>query len=515
MRRHVRLVSALLVATMVQVVAAAVPSEAVEPRVPTQFIAKVGTEALGRLPEQNVWQSAVRGFESSGCSAASVGKYVRRVFLSPEYAKLGYDNPARAVTLYRAILNRDPDPAGYTAVLDQLQSGARWSAVVDSMLAWPEFVEQTVPRICGPEPSYGFGSTAPMAIPTSGTGFAGGTGLELQLLLDTTPVGGTVWLAQKALVRVDAPVIVPAGVTLATVGTPGPTRYALQGRLYRASLFAGEVIRIQPGGTVKSVWVDGQRSVIPRPEVMGGTGIDVNMVGGTLTDSTLIGSSGWTSVQLGTIDHSVCTAVVARNLVTAYASGHDGDFTDGISSYCDNTLIEHNQVVDTTDVAIIIFPPNSEGPQRSEVRYNTVLSAGNSGYGAYAADGLFTKVPAPDFTGSTVHHNLFWTGGRTHFDVGLVVGTRAWFGGRSQSGIGASFTDNTTGTVPARVAAGAAVSGMLDVTVLRNTLTVEFAAEASPCPQAVVGASVSAGFASGDIQPYTDVLYDSCITTGY
>jgi hypothetical protein len=515
MRRRGWFVSAVLVAAVSQINVSAGPSTAADTTtaaaVPTQFIAKVHTEVLGRLPSQREWQSAVTGFESSGCSVASARKYARRAYLSAEYARRGYDEAARLLTLYRGALNRDPDPSGYAAWLEQLRSGATWSEVVDAVLASPEFVEAAVPRICGPDPTYGFGSTAPIAMPTSGEGFSGGTGAELQLLLNSTAAGGTVWLAQKALVRVDVPLVVPSGVTLATTGAPGPTQYALQARLYRASLFAGEVVRIQPGGRVLSVWVDGQRGVIPRPNLQGSTAVDVFMVGGTLSDSLLTGSSGWTAVQLGTVDRSVCTATVARNLVTAYASLHHGDFADGISSYCDNTLIEGNQVVDTTDVAIIIFPTNSEGPQRSEVRHNTVLSAGNSGYGAYAADGTLTKALPPDFRGSTVHHNLFWTGGRTHIDIGLAVGTRAWFGGSSASGIGTSFTDNTTGALQARVAAGIAVAGMHEVTVQRNSVAVTFADEASPCPRAAVGASVSAGHASGDIQPYTDALYESCI----
>jgi hypothetical protein len=503
--------------------AARVDADVVADVVPTQLVAKAFTAAWGRLPAASEWKSATREFTTSGCSERSVGRFLRKFYVTPRFDELGYDEASRLLALFRGVLNRDPDQAGLAHYSAALAAGASWPDVVDEFLTSPEFTTELVPRVCGPVPSYGWGSVPAPALPTSGEGFVGGSGAELQVLLNQAPPGSTVWLAQKAPVRVDVPLVVPAGVTLATVGNPGPSRYAAMARLVRNSLFAGEVVRIMPGARLDSVWVDGQRSVIARPPLQGGTGVNLWVVGGSVVNSLLAESSGWTSIQAGTNVHlderlpdvtGPCHAYLAGNLVTAYASSHDGDFSDGISSYCDNTLIERNQVVDTTDVGIIIFPPSFDGQQRSQVRFNTVVSAGNSGYGAYAADATLGHLDAPDFTGSSVHDNAFWTGGRTHFDIGLAVGTRAWFGSLSSTGIGASFTGNGTGGVGARVAAGVAVSGMSGVTVTGNVLQVDFAEEASPCPRAVVGASVSAGYASGSIQPYADVLYESCITTG-
>lgn len=491
--------------------------------VPTQLVAKAYTEAWGRLPTATEWRAATRELTMAGCSARSVGRFLRKFYVAPRFERLGYDDTSRLLALFRGVLNRDPDRDGFSHYSAALTIGTPWADVVDDLLSSAEFTTGLVPLVCGPTPSYGWGSTPALAVPTSGEGFAGGTGAELQALLSKAVPGSTVWLAQSALVRVDAPVIVPSGVTLATVGRPGTSRYAAMARLVRNSLFAGEVVRIMPGARLDSVWVDGQRSAVVRPPLQGGTGVNVWLVGGSVVNSRLSESSGWTSLQGGTNVHlderlpdltGPCYGYIAHNLVTAYASSHDGDFSDGISSYCDHTVIEDNEVVDTTDVGIIIFPPAFDTPQRSQVRFNTVVSAGNSGYGAYAADPTFGHLKPPDFTGSSVHDNVFWTGARTHFDIGLAVGTRAWFGTTSSTGTGASFTGNGTGGLVARVAAGIAVSGMAGVTVTGNAVEVGFADEASPCPRAVVGASVSAGYASGSIQPFTDVLYQSCITTG-
>lgn len=489
--------------------------------VPTQLVAKVYTEVWGRLPDTSEWNSAVQEFAVHGCSVRSVGGFLRQFYVSQRFGQLGYDDASRLLALFRGALNRDPDADGFAHYARELASGDRWSDVVDDVLSSVEFTTELVPLMCGSKPGYGWSSVPPLALPTSGEGFSGGTGTELQTVLSRAAPGSTVWLAQKALVRVDVPLVVPAGVTLATFGLPGTERYAAMARLVRGSLFTGEIVRIMPGARLDSTWVDGQRSVIPRPALQGGTGINVWLAGGSVVNSRLSESSGWTSVQGGTNVHlderlpdvtGPCHAYVAGNLITAYASRHDGDFSDGISSYCDNTVIENNGIVDTTDVGIILFPPSLGGVQRSQVRYNTVLSAGNSGYGAYAVDATVGHPEPPDFTGSRVHDNVFWSGGRTHVDIGLAVGTRAWFGSLSSTGIGASFTNNSTGGVVTRVGAGVAVAGMSGVTVTGNVLRVSFADEASPCPRAVVGASVSAGYASGTIQrPYVDTLYESCI----
>jgi hypothetical protein len=517
MRYRARVVIMVAIAGIVQLCTSALPATATPNSgstqvVPTQLIAKTHTEVLGRLPSPAEWQNAVAAFEASGCSAATVRAFVRNAFLSAEYAGRGYGNAASLLTLYRGALNREPDPDGYAYHLGLLDGGTSWTAVVDAVLAATEFTDVLVPKICGTNATYGWGTTPAMVIPTSGTGFTGGTGGDLQALLNATPPGGTVWLAQQAVVKVHGTIVIPSGVTLATIGLPGPSRYASQGRLVREALMVSEMVRLAPGARLDSVWVDGQRSAIVRVSGQGQPAIDVSVLGGTVVNNTLSGSAGWTTMQLGTADGSVCDAHVAGNLVTSYASLHQGDFSDGISSYCDSGVIENNGVVDTTDVGIILFAPSSGGRQRTEVRFNTVLSAGNSGYGAYAVDGTTGKSQPPDFTGSSVHDNVFWSGGRTHVDIGLAVGTRAWFGSLSSTGIGASFTNNSTGGLVTRVGAGVAVAGMLGVTVTGNVLQVSFADEASPCPQAVVGASVSAGYASGTIQqPYTDALYESCI----
>src|SRR5262249_41867650 len=63
--------------------------------IPSQFISKTYTEALGRLPDQGGWQSAVDFYTQNGCSTGTLKTWGRSVYLSNEYGNLAYDNPAK------------------------------------------------------------------------------------------------------------------------------------------------------------------------------------------------------------------------------------------------------------------------------------------------------------------------------------------------------------------------------------------------------------------------------------
>lgn len=111
--------------------------------------------------------------------------------------------------------------------------------------------------------------------------------------------------------------------------------------------------------------------------------------------------------------------------------------------------------------------------------------------------------------GSSINNNTFWTGAG-HYDIAISVGTRAWFGTSSITATGGSVQFNSGGSQPVRCRTGVGVSGMLNTTVLSNSFTRQ-ALTFGACPSVQVGASVNAGFASGSIQPYSDVLIQGCI----
>jgi hypothetical protein len=283
------------------------------------------------------------------------------------------------------------------------------------------------------------------------------------------------------------------------------------------------------------VWVDGQRG----PIEVNRADVNVAISGGN--GSEVFGcrinhSAGWTNILAdGASAGAPCElSSIRRNLITEYTSCHskpDGPdlWVDGISSSCENALIEENQIVDATDVGIVIFRGTETTTQRSVARGNSVLAAGNAAWGALAADPMFGPYARVfDFTGTRFENNWIWSGDG-HFDIGLSVGTATLaFGDSNEIGRGATFVDNSVGwpalACSARVDLGIAVSGMLDATVTGNRLGLELV-DLGNCPgpgpqcgplnpppaTAAVVASYCSGLASGTIQDALDFQVLRCL----
>jgi hypothetical protein len=190
---------------------------------------------------------------------------------------------------------------------------------------------------------------------------------------------------------------------------------------------------------------------------------------------------------------------------------------------CENLDIENNQIVDATDIGIVLFATNGT-TQASTIKNNTIVSAGNSMNAPISADpttGGNTPGSTLDYSKTTFSTNTFWTGPLTTFDFGIVAGAREWFPtSQDTNGTGAMYVNNTTGTLSARVRAGIAVAGMLNVSITNDGshplsfILFPFAAgqPAANCPGASVIAEVAEGNASGTIPaPYYDSNFDGCI----
>ncbi len=487
--------------------------------VPHQFIAKMYTEVLGRIPDQGGWQGGVNFFTGNACNQANLRNWGRGVYLSAEYDGLGYDNAAKVLTAYRGILNREPDSGGFSSWKSQLDSGTSFATVVDAFFNSTEFAG-LVTAICSKD-SYSFGGAAVIALPVTTGGFQG-TQAQLQTTLNGTPSGGVVELAQKAVVKLTSTLTIPAGVTLRTIGTPNHQHYALMGRLVRDSLFNGTAVRLNAGAKLISVWVDGSGGRLGHNH----NSQSVQLFGGnatTVSQCLINNPSGWSNLQtLGTAEGWPCAGnQIDHNLVTAYSSCHFRRpsctdpgcelWADGLSLACENTTAEFNETVDATDVHIVVFRAGG-ATQRSQVRFNTALAAGNACYGGIVADGLSPAGTTYDFTGTSVHDNTLWSG-RGHYDIVLSVGTRAWFDGSSANGTGASFTANTTGSQAAVADVGIGVSGMLNAAVQSNSLSL-VANNSGGCPNGGTTAAidVSPGYNSGNIQgPFSTLPLDGCI----
>lgn len=476
--------------------------------VPTQFIAKLYTEALGRAPDASGWTTRTSYFATNGCSAATLSSQINTVFASSEYSALGYSTNAQLEVAYRTVLNREPDAAGLS-----YYSGASLSTVLAGMEASSEFAS-LASTICSTT-DYHFGTAAPVSLSPTGAGYSG-TEVGLQTLLNAAAPGSTVYLAQRALIPLTTTLIIPGNVTLSTTGAPTPNHYAEMGRLSRSPGWSGNSVLMYGSSHVSNVWVDGDRlreSSYDRLRF----NLRINAGANTsLTYSRVGNTAGATSMQVdGDASTASCSGtVIANNLIDSYTANHDGvSEADGISTVCGAASVHDNSVIDASDVGIILF--GSPGyTQSSQVYHNTLVQSGHGAHAIMALDSSTSSYPstvsAVSFSGASMHDNVMWSGSNAVSTFGLSVGTFAYFG-PSTLGTGGSVTNNTSGSLSVTAESGIGVSGILSTTVTGNTLNWVVGVDVtSSCPNYAVGASVSAGYASGTIQPYTDATYSRC-----
>lgn len=566
------------------------PADPAVSSTPYQYIAKAYTELLGRTPTSAEWHGAVAQLENAGCRRQSLTAFGMSIVSSPEY-RSDYPPgnwPAITLTLYRFILNREPSAAEFVQVRDALRTGRVTPAEEASRLySSGEFRTTTEPAICNrASPGYGFGQPGNqnafpvIQTPASGTPGPDSPEATLQARLDAAGShGGVVALPQRQVVALTTSLVVPSGVTLETSGTPSTNRYADMAHLVRTNGFTAndQLVLVAPGGKLVNMWVDGQRNAAT-PNRFGV--FDVRMLGGTGTtveNDRLDNSFGASTLEADTAGVGVAGAqpcvsnVISDNLVENYASAHTippgqpssgHPESDGLGIYCEDARVEHNDIVDITDAAIVLFvgaPSEQRAPaQLSAVEGNTIISAGNSMYWGIVVDPGFSlgsgHTPGGDPAGTysrslvagnrqaLVSDNQLWSGTRTHFDVVLASGTHALFGsvlhqdcllpnpegqaacGGGRNVLGGVWTGNSSGGQLLRTEMGIYVGGSIGATFTGNDFPTMAEVRGGGCPKHAVVVTAGTGpqtdFATHltiDVPYYNDAasLSDHCVTPTY
>ena len=492
--------------------------------IPTQYIAKLYTEALGRAPDQAGWQTfvgsptATGSLATSGCSVSAmetIGIASKTFFDTAEFKTANPDTQSRVMAIVRAVLNRDPSSTELTTYESQLNAGTTPANLAASLYTGAEFTSDAA-TICTStnqwqltvgstavtnvyNPDYSFGTTPAPTLNLLSSGIS--TYATLVSALSAAKSGSTVLLAQAAMIPVPATLVIPAGVTLETSGTPPPNNYTQMARLVRSASYTTAVVQVTGGATLASVWIDGQRPIVgssggANVDTLGGTG---TLVSNNKSSDPSVGSN---FASEGVTDAHPCSKqTISGNLLTGYSVTHGFSATaDGMTMYCENLTITNNSIVDMADIAIVIFGTAVAGTtQDSTITGNTIVSAGNSMNAPIATDNItaitFTgpvvngnNTPGtgqqyPCFAGTTFTNNTFWTGPYTSFDFGIMAGGRPFFAAPrladatcsgSQSGEGPTYTNNGTGILSAQVKEGIMVDGMLNVTITNDGVTNPF-----------------------------------------
>jgi hypothetical protein len=490
----------------------------------SQFVARLYTEALGRAPDEGAWAANVATLPQSGaaCNNIDFASLANSVYSSQEYQNLGYTSKEKVLTLYRGIVNREPENANAVNYWAQgLDSGQSILSVINAFMAGAEF-QNLKSQICSTtsntaDPVYRWGSAPAVAIDGPASGM---TAADLQILLNNARNNSSkvVALAPHTVVFADRKITIPEGVTLTTSGVTSRQQYARMARIVRIAHFGagsgarGDQALVVPdkGSTMKYIWVSGQRDAVINGVRLEHNGLSANVhvrngTGTSVISSRLDSVAGTSNIGVdgsaegdGSLEGVRCDppgAVISDNLITGYTSTHypigiDGKYSDGITVSCERTSVTRNHVVDASDVGIILFRSGRIDPKHSELAFvkqqsvvsdNVIISAGVSAFAAMAYEPYNEcnheapcSPPGPtpvtySFAGSSFSNNRFWTAGDTHFDIGIAVGTRAW--AEDNTGDGGQVVNNSNMGIASVMMIGIGLDGMTNTRISGNQLS--------------------------------------------
>ncbi len=427
-----------------------------------QFVGKLFTEGLGRGPGANEYSYYMDQLEAAGCTLESLSSITGQFFTARAFTSQKLAPEFEVMAVYRAILNRDPtahEAADYAARVKKEKA----VGIALSLLQSEEFAGMLPDIIRGP---YFWGANcadyAPAGIVL--------TSAELNQQL-AAAAGGTLELEPGTLVLMSDPIILPAGTTLTTKGSP--THYAMQARILRVENNNLTMMELAEDATLSHIWVDGNRTAFAGEELLKGHNLVLKgdnakavycRTNGTLSGTQLVGND---------LMHGL---YIANNLVTGYETSHKESWADGITHAATDSIIENNCVVDATDVGIIVFrfaSVDHSAPQTTVVRNNTVMNLGNSAFAGLDIDSWHSQGAVQIFTGTLFENNALWTSWRAHQHICLSLAPLAWTSVIGDHAIGTTMINNYTPEgLRVLCAAAFAADGVRDFIVRGNHLKV-------------------------------------------
>ncbi|UGQ49160.1 DUF4214 domain-containing protein [Massilia endophytica] len=445
------------------------------------------------------------------------------VYSSAEYQSLGYTNTQKVLTLYRGILSREPDAVSSVQYwVSLLNAGHPMSTLVSNLVTQAEFYTLRDTQICaavapGAETVYRWGMLPVLRItpgetPIEVDDVGGVKGLQHMLNDAASAADKTVRLPQGSVIYAAKEIIVPAGVTLTTVGNVPPNQYAKMARIVRTANTGTTILTLQGGASVNGIWVSGQRNHIINGQQLQYMTMDASLkIAHGTANASVIGSrfdtaNGNTNIAISGYSDATSTScnghTVQNNLITGYTDTHRTNiasrYTDGITNQCRNATVSGNGIVDVSDVGVVTFADYilsggvKTSQQASVVSNNTVIAAGSSTIAAYSfepyevakdANGNpLEQIKNLNFTNATFSGNRFWTGPGAHFDFGVAGSGKPWHGIYGHLGYGAKIINNTNEGIATNMQIGIAIDGMSNTTVSNNALRYVTLAVEGLCP---------------------------------
>lgn len=451
---------------------AALTPSLIQAAVPSQFIAKQYTEALGRAPDSGGWQAYTNYFNASGCSQSTLSYMTGQIFSAGEYTSKGYTPEEQVLTVYRAVLSREPDQGGFNNWVTQIKNIGMTAAIMAQQFTQSTEFANLIPAICsGNAYRQDWGQTWPININNNLTVWTDG---DLQGCINNNTVCS---LDPGRLVLMSNPVTIPTGHTLETKGNPDRKMYARQARIVRYNgnfdhlLVAGRTYGNGTNTAIQNVWVNGSGNIYPaiddNPARVKANirfeSIDANYTGQIQSVRSDFPYQG-THIETGATNNVGGVAVpgtinVNNNLTVGYSSHHSYPnkvyppypWADGVSQHIANGTVQGNDIVDPTDVGIVLFGQTGGHVQANTASGNIIVHAGLSAFGSAGLDTTQCDNTTPcQFSGSGISNNTILAGQQQRVDIMLFNGTGPWWSTDKNGvvhhgiGTGGQIHDNNT-----------------------------------------------------------------------
>lgn len=116
---------------------------------PSDFIASLYREGLGRAPEEAGHVAWLDFVTRGGCNAGRLAELIEGILESDEFNGLNLDPAAKVDRLYKAALSREAEPEGRANAEAFLAGGGSWKTLVHSTATSAEATNLSAPR-CAP-----------------------------------------------------------------------------------------------------------------------------------------------------------------------------------------------------------------------------------------------------------------------------------------------------------------------------------------------------------------------------
>jgi hypothetical protein len=113
---------------------------------PAQYVSKLYTEGLGRTPDQLGYFGFTNYLQAKGCNAFTLQIVGYQILTSVEAKNIPYNSEQRILSLFRALLNREPTAVELIDFTNIIKSKGL-EATVQALLKSREF-NNLVPKLC-------------------------------------------------------------------------------------------------------------------------------------------------------------------------------------------------------------------------------------------------------------------------------------------------------------------------------------------------------------------------------